>query len=164
MHSIFKEGFRIWTSTLKIEGGGESGHCAVCLLTFHWSSRSPQRAGVSENICFIILSGYRLPSRSMSTISLRICATSSGVKAIFDAAIFSLRYYKRHVSDISREKGVIQTFGFFVPGMGMISFPCASSHAKVTWLAFALYFSPTFLIPSTRSRILGKLLSLNLTQ
>jgi hypothetical protein len=57
---------------------------------------------------------------------------------------------------------VAHTLIFVVPGMGMMSSPCARSHASATWLDVAPYFSPSAASPSVILRMFGKLVALYL--
>ncbi len=45
---------------------------------------------------------------------------------------------------------------FVVPGIGMISSPCASSQAREIWPAVALYFLPRAASPSHSFKMFGK--------
>lgn len=65
--------------------------------------------------------------------------------------------YKWRVRDV-------RTLTFRVPGMGMISGPCASSHARAICPGVALYLSAMELSASTSFKTLGKFSCENLIQ
>jgi len=73
--------------------------------------------------------------------------------------ILSKVLWKRASSELNSftcMKKTVLTFVLFVPGIGIISFPCARSQANATCPEVALCFVPIDFISSAMERILGK--------
>lgn len=96
-------------------------------------------SGLSANRRPIRWSGYLGPCTSAFSTAFLISAFSDDVSLTSRAAKFSSKY-----------------FIFFVPGMGMISGPCANSHARASCPDVQLFFFASSLISSTSFKFLGK--------
>jgi hypothetical protein len=102
--------------------------------------------GVSANNVDIIAAGYRSSCAASACVATsRTACTSSGDNVSLPAAIFSSRYiHSRQLLRYRKRRGRRKEEGgrmenerevlaliFFVPGIRMMSSPCASNHASV---------------------------------
>lgn len=101
-------------------------------------------SGVSLNNVLINAAGYLPPCTSASSTTLLTSAFSSSVSFTFKAPQFSSRYLI-----------------LLVPGMGMISSPCANSHASVSCPGVTFFFFAISASFSTNCIFLGKFSSEN---
>lgn len=100
---------------------------------------SHSNSGVSLKHPLMTAAGYLSPWTSASSTTLLTSAFSSSVSFTSNAPQFSSRYLI-----------------FLVPGIGMISSPCASSHAKVSCPGVTFFFFAISASFSTTFRFLGK--------
>lgn len=105
---------------------------------------SHSNSGVSPKHDLMIVAGYLSPWTSASSTTLLTSPFSSSVSFTSNAPQFSSRYLI-----------------FLVPGIGMISSPCASSHANVSCPGVTFFFFAISASFSTNFRFLGKFSSEN---